>query len=289
MSHIRTASKRRISYDESGTGPPVLLIPGHGGYRRGCLIWLAEALAPRFRVVAMDNRDAGESEPETEYYGLADMAGDAAALLDGLGIDRAHVLGHSMGAAIALQLALDHPTRVDRLVLVSPTVGGEPGYRVGEPLPPPDAWWVDDPVERTHRVLPVVVGPDYRSRMSEAEVATIAELERGNRTTWAGMMRREAAAAGDDQILSRLAEIRTPTLVIHGDADVPFRSSRAKHWPPAFLALDSSCSPGSVTGPGWSAPMWQTARSWPSSPRRASRSCGRDHRYHDPNSSFPVG
>ena len=156
------------------------------------------------------------------------MAGDAAALLDGPGIDRAHILCHSMGAAIALQLALDYPTRVDRLVLVSPCVGGEPGHRAGEPLPPPDAWWVDDPVERTHRVLPIVVGPDYRSRMSEAEVAAIAELERGNRTTWAGMTRREAAAAGDDRILSRLAEIRTPTLVIHGDADVPVPPEQAQ-------------------------------------------------------------
>ena len=221
MSHISTASGRRIFYDESGTGPPLLLIPGHGGYRRGCLIWLAEALAPRFRVVAMDNRDAGESEPETEYYELGDMAMDAAALLAALGIDRAHILAHSMGSAIVLQLALDHPTRVDRLVLLSPAVGGEPEHRAGEPLPAPAAWWVDDPVERARRVLPAVVGLNYRSRMSEADVAAIAALERGNRTTWAGMMRREAAAAGDEHILSRLAEIRGPTLVIHGDADVP--------------------------------------------------------------------
>jgi 3-oxoadipate enol-lactonase len=221
MSHISTVSGRRFFFDESGTGPPLLLIPGHGGYRRGCLIWLAKALAPRFRVVAMDNRDAGESEPEAEYYGLGDMAGDAVALLDALGIDRAHILAHSMGSAIALQLALDHPTRVDLVVLLSPAVGGEPGHRAGEPLPPPAAWWVDDPVERARRVLPAVVGPDYRARMGESEAAAIAELERGNRTTWAGMMRREAAAAGDEHILSRLAKIRGPTLVIHGDADVP--------------------------------------------------------------------
>ena len=219
MSHVRSATGRRIYYDESGTGPPVLLIPGHGGYRRGSIAWLAEALAPRFRVVAMDNRDAGESEPETEYYRLGDMAGDAAALLDALGIDRAHVLGHSMGSSIALQLALDPPTWLDCLVLISPSVGGEPEHRTGEPLPPPAEWWVDDPVERMRRVLPEVVGPDYRARMSEADAAAIVDLERGNRTTWAGTMRQEAAA-GDDPISSRLAEVHTPTLVIHGDADV---------------------------------------------------------------------
>lgn len=227
MSHIRTATGRRISYDESGTGPPILLIPGQGGYRRGCLIWLAEALASCFRVVAMDNRDAGESEPETEYYGLGDMAGDAAALLAALGIDEAHVLGHSLGGAIALHLALDHPTRLDRLVLVSPGVGGEPRHRAGEPLPPPGEWWLDDPAERMRLWLPDILGPDYRAQMSEADEAAIVELERGNRTTWAGMMR-QGAATGGDELLGRLAEVRTPTLVIHGDADVPVPLAQAQ-------------------------------------------------------------
>ena len=219
MSHITTTTGRRIYYDESGTGSPVLLIPGQGGYRRGCLTWLAEALAPRFLVVAMDNRDAAESEPETAYYGLADMAGDAAALLAALGIDRAHVLGHSLGGAIALHLALDHPARVDRLVLVSPGVGGEPGHRAGEPLPPTGEWWRDDPVERMRLWLPDILGPDYRAQMSEADAAAIVGLERGSRTTWAGMMRQEAATGGDG-LLDRLVEVRAPTLVIHGDADV---------------------------------------------------------------------
>ena len=184
MSNIRTATGRRIYYDESGTGPPILLIPGQSGFRRACLIWLAETLASRFRVVAMDNRDAGESEPETEYYGLGDMAGDAIALLDALGIDRVHILGHSLGASIALQFVLDHPTRVDHLVLVSAFVGGEPEHRAGEPLPPPAEWWIDDPVERMRAWLPNAVGPDYRAQMDEADAAAIVELERGSRSTW---------------------------------------------------------------------------------------------------------
>ncbi len=221
MSDIRTATGRRIFYDESGSGPPVLLIPGQGGYRRGCLIWLAEALASHFRVVAMDNRDAGESEPETAYYGLGDMAGDAVALLDALGIDQAHVLGHSLGASIALQLVLDHPSRVDHLVLVSAAVGAEPVHRAGEPLPPPAEWWIDDPVERMRLWLPDILGPAYRAQMDETDEAAIVELERGSRSTWAGMMRQDAVQEGNAQILSRLAEIRTPALVLHGDADVP--------------------------------------------------------------------
>ena len=130
--------------------------------------------------------------------------------------------------AIALRLVLDLPARVDRLVLVSPSVGGEPEHRAGEPLPPPAEWWLDDPIERLRLALPDLLGPDYRARMGAADEAAIVELERGNRTTWAGVMRREAAAAGDDQILSRLAEVRPPTPVIHGDADVPVPQAKAQ-------------------------------------------------------------
>jgi pimeloyl-ACP methyl ester carboxylesterase len=221
MSHISTASGRRIFYDESGTGPPILLIPGQGGYRRGCLVWLAEALAHHFRVVAMDNRDAGESEPETAYYGLADMAGDAVALLDALGIDRTHVLGHSMGAAIALQLALDHPTRDDRLVLASPGVGGEPGHRAGEPLPPPGEWWLDDPVERMRLWLPDILGPDYWARMAEADEAAIVELERGG----------PDHLGGDDAPGSRDGRRRAPQPARrgpHADPGAPWGRRRAR-------------------------------------------------------------
>jgi pimeloyl-ACP methyl ester carboxylesterase len=63
--------------------------------------------------------------------------------------------------------------------------------------------------------------------MDEADEAAIVEPERGSRTTWAGMMRQEAATGGDE-LLSRLVEVRTPTLVIHGDADVPVPLEQAQ-------------------------------------------------------------
>lgn len=212
MSTLRAAAGRCIHDDEIGIGPPVLLAPGFGGYRRGSLAWLVEALAPRFRVVAMANRDAGESEPETEDYRLEDLAGDAAAFLAALRIERAHVLAHAMGSVITLRLALDHPGRIDRLALTSPCVGGEPEHRADEPMPPPAAWWVDDPVDRSRRSLPVVLGPDDLTRMDETDVAAISGPERRNRTTWAGIMWREAAT-GDAEILGRLADVRAPTFL----------------------------------------------------------------------------
>lgn len=76
---------------------------------------LARALAADFRVVAMDLRNHGRS-PHAPTMTLAEMAGDAVALLDTLGIDAAHVVGHSLGGKVAMQLALGHPARVRRLV-----------------------------------------------------------------------------------------------------------------------------------------------------------------------------
>ncbi len=211
MAEVRTPAGRRIFYDDVGSGPSLLLLTGPSVGRRFVGPML-EHLAARCRLVAMDNRDAGESDPEATYYTMADLAGDAVALLDALRIQRSHVLGLSMGGRIALQLALDHPMRVDRLVLVSTPLHDEGGHRPGEPLPAPEDWWIDDPVERVRRFLPAMVGPRDRARLTDAEVEAAAERDRGNRITWAGLLRQTAAAADQD-----IGDAVAPTLVIHGE------------------------------------------------------------------------
>lgn len=219
MSHIRTPSGRRIFYDIVGDGPPLLAITGWTGSGKHFLASLDEVIRSRFTVIAIDNRDAGESDPEPAYYTIADVASDAIALLDALGVDRVHILGASMGATVALQAALDHPDRVDRLVLVSGHAHNEPEHQAGDPLPPVPEWWTDDPVERWRRLLPEIVSPAYRSRLTDADVDRDAEADRGNRVTWAGAMRQMAMRSGLD-MRGRLAEVQAPTLVIHGGMDV---------------------------------------------------------------------
>src|SRR4029077_5211648 len=75
-------------------------------------------LARRYRLVLLDNRDAGESDEASAPYGTADMASDALGAIDHLGIERFHVAGASMGGAIAQHLALQAPSRVATLTLV---------------------------------------------------------------------------------------------------------------------------------------------------------------------------
>lgn len=106
---------------------------------------------------------------------------------------------------------------------------------------------MDEPVERMRQALPSIVGPDYRARMGEAEVAALAEPERGNRATWAGTMRQEAAMGGGD-LLGRLAENRAATLVIHADADAADSLEHGQALAPGFhLATVPS---GALTGIG---------------------------------------
>lgn len=226
MGVVRSATGRRIFYDDLGAGPALLLLPGGVGSRRGVYTALIEALTSHLRVITMDHRDSGESEPEADYYTVADLADDAAALLDALGIPRAHVMGHSFSGLVALQLALDRADRVDRLVLVSTFAQGDPSHRAGDPMPPPADWWDDDPVVWVRRALPGVLGPDYRNRVTDAEITALAELERGNRATWSSWLHRTAAGAAVD-FSDSLPQVAAPTLVIHGDADPLVPTDRA--------------------------------------------------------------
>jgi aminoacrylate hydrolase len=122
-----------IHYEVDGSGPPVLLIQGVGVIGAG---WTpqVEGLRDRFTLCAFDNRGIGRSAALTQPTSVEAMAGDALALLDALGWDRAHVVGHSMGGLIAQQLALDAPTRVHSLALLctpsSGRAGAWPGSRV---------------------------------------------------------------------------------------------------------------------------------------------------------------
>ncbi len=110
----------RCYYELLGTGDPVLLVPGLG---TTCALWdpVAAGLSDSLNVILLDNRGVGRSVTKRAPHALSDFAVDLVELLDHLQLERAHVVGISLGGMIAQQLAIDHPSRVDRLVLVSCT------------------------------------------------------------------------------------------------------------------------------------------------------------------------
>ncbi len=109
----------RLHYVEAGSGPPLLLLHGLNGSTFGFRM-LTPYLTSHFRVIALDLMGFGYSErPPHRDYSLSAQARLVAGFLDALGIERASVLGHSLGGAVAMHLALQFPDRVDRLILVS--------------------------------------------------------------------------------------------------------------------------------------------------------------------------
>lgn len=111
------ANGMEIFYETRGKGSPLLLI---GGFGCDHLIWgaVGPALAAGYQVILFDNRGTGRSSAPDRPYSVQDMAEDAAALLDQIGVEKAHVAGHSMGGQIALELALAHPDKVRSLALL---------------------------------------------------------------------------------------------------------------------------------------------------------------------------
>ena len=108
----------RCYYEVLGQGDPLLLIPGLGMTCRG---WdpIIPELAQHFTLILPDNRAMGLSAAKRGARSVAELSVDLLELLDHLQLDRAHVIGLSFGGIVAQRLVIDHPSRVDRLVLVS--------------------------------------------------------------------------------------------------------------------------------------------------------------------------
>ena len=122
---VTKVSDINLCYNVRGDGQPLIMIAGFATAQNA---WfpLVRAFSKHYRVVTFDNRGIGGSDKPTGPYSTKMMAGDTIALMDHLGIDRAHILGGSMGGMIAQHIAIDHPQRVDKLILFSTSAGGQP-------------------------------------------------------------------------------------------------------------------------------------------------------------------
>ena len=116
MPHFKLSDGAALYYETHGSGPPLFLVPGLGGDGR---FWAANVgeLARHFTVIVHDHRGTARSTLSKIAYSVEQMADDALQLIDGLGFERVHWCGHSTGGAMGQVLAIDHPDRIDRLVL----------------------------------------------------------------------------------------------------------------------------------------------------------------------------
>ncbi|HJQ83174.1 MAG TPA: alpha/beta hydrolase [Candidatus Binatia bacterium] len=227
-----------LAYEVDGTGEPVLLLTGLGGDRHAWDL-VRRDLARRHRLVLVDNRDAGESGDAAAGYGLGDMAADALGVMDEVGIERFHVVGASMGGAIAQHLALQAPTRAATLVLLS--TWGRTDAFLRTVL---SGWRLL--VERlsSDEFLAALAPWAFTYRFLEAPapevVAVQATLrERGVKSVTAYRRQIDACLAHD--VLGLVPLLRTPTLVLVGEDDIltPARYGRTlgAAFPRAEVAL----------------------------------------------------
>lgn len=203
-------------YQETGSGDPLLLINGIGGTSLG---WapLLPLLAGLFRVVTSDNRGVGRSEAPPGPYTTRQLADDAAALLVHLGVERAHVVGSSMGGMIAQELALAHPALVDRLVLSG--TFARPRRAIMDPWLTFVAQMAErlDPVAVTLGWLPWLYTPAFLADPERVEAA-LAWQDPYPAPPHGIAAQVEAVRAHDT--LERLPRIAAPTLVLVGADDV---------------------------------------------------------------------
>lgn len=186
----------QMYYEIHGDGEPLALIVGLGtdiSEWDSIIHWLAQ----KYRVIALDNRGAGRTDKPDQPYSIEMMSSDTEGLLHALAIERAHILGISMGGRIALALALAHPERIARLVLVSTSAKGAKR-----------PWWFGP-------LSLLSSGPLFRSKYPQPRYA----------------FRRQRQASSAYNCTDRLREIHIPTLILHGkrDKSVPYTLAEEMH------------------------------------------------------------
>jgi pimeloyl-ACP methyl ester carboxylesterase len=230
----------RLFYERRGDGEPLLLITG---FTISSAVFdpVLARYAARFECITYDNRGSGRSGSPLRPTSIPELAGDAARLLDAIGVDSAHVYGLSMGGMVAQELAIRFPERVRGLVLGGTTPGGPRailpasrelaalGVAMTGALREPGRPWLGA----------ALFSPEFR-REHPDEVRALLRFFARHRARPQGIAAHWWASVYHDTV-SRLSRIAAPTLVVHGGADrmTPLRNAHllADRIPDAELAV----------------------------------------------------
>jgi pimeloyl-ACP methyl ester carboxylesterase len=218
----------RINYEIHGAGQPVVLI---GGLGADTFLWFRQVpeLSEYFQLVAFDNRGAGESDKPNEPYSIPMLAQDTAGLMRALGIDRAHILGASLGGLIAQEFALTYPSMLDRLVLVCTSFAGRQSIRpslLSMISILPALIRTGHPEADTRRSFAVFTSRRWRKTHADLVDRFVAWRVAHPQPPYA--FKRQRDALKGFTTADRVTGIAAPTLIVHGESDrvVPVDNAR---------------------------------------------------------------
>ncbi len=210
-----------IAYELHGHGPPVVLVAGTGYPGATWPPDFLERLTPKHAVLTFDHRGTGGTPPSAEPYSTRLFARDALGLMDALGLDAAHVVGHSMGGRVAQWMALERPDRLRTLVLAATGPGQFREDRpVSRGIPLRAAVeLIELGYERYMRehIQATFFTPEFAERRPEV-VGWLVDAFWSHRPDIENYLR-HVVARQQHQTADRLGEIALPTLVLIGDRD----------------------------------------------------------------------
>ena len=220
----RTIDGTRLRMIDTGNGTPVVFIHGFGASMYGWRYQLPVVVAAGYRVVVIDNRGFGFSDKPAHGYSNAAYAHLVVSLLDSLGIASAVLVGHSMGGAIAAEVALAHPDRVRGMVLIDAA-----GYGVRWPGVLKVAHWPFVGAIATSFRSRWVTGRILRSTFADPSRVTEADVDQYYAPVpdpaYGRALRGVLREFRFDSLGGRLDRVQAPTLILWGDMDrwIPLR------------------------------------------------------------------
>lgn len=212
-------SEISINYEMSGSGPRVLFFNGSGATLKSTAL-LISALAKTCTVLAHDQRGLGETSIPDGPYTMAQYAQDGAALLDHVGWDTCAIVGISFGGMVAQEFAVSYPQRVEKLVLLCTSAGGDAGSSY--PLHELGALPADERAARITTLTDTRFTPEWlATHLDDAAMVTMRNEQAAvpkSKETMKGEMLQLGARIGHD-VSDRLHRVTAPTFVAAGEFD----------------------------------------------------------------------
>ena len=235
---------RRVTWRTAGGGPPRLLVNGYAATGEDWDPGFVEALASSFELICPDNRGVGGSEPGEGELTVDGMAADLEAVLDALAIERAVVVGWSMGGFAAQRLAVRAPARVAALALLATDPGGP------DSVPADPAVWArltdhsGSDREQATRLISLLFPPPLAAEI-DAQFGAIVAAARAALSPQALRAQEAAMDAWHRSGSDGAPSAAPPTLIAHGEQDVVIPSANAEilaaRWPAARVELFPAC------------------------------------------------